>query len=196
MLSSTVTCHKLSFDKAITNTEDNTMSIEEQFEKRGDGLLVRAPGKVNLSLLVKGKREDGYHDIESITAKIDWYDEILIERQTRLRGATPWQAEDGGQNVERPSETRIELICKGEYKVPEGEENLVYKAAKLILDTAGQKVPGLRIQDSSPSGSPLRYEKTEDGGQQNVQYPISNVEVKKIMKGKTTTPRAGSPCHF
>jgi 4-diphosphocytidyl-2C-methyl-D-erythritol kinase len=42
-------------------------------------LLVRAPAKINLSLLVAGKRPDGYHELETIMAKIDWYDEILIE---------------------------------------------------------------------------------------------------------------------
>ena len=54
------------------------MSTAKQFEKCGEGLLVRAPGKINLSLLVKGKREDGFHDIESIMAKIDLYDEIRL----------------------------------------------------------------------------------------------------------------------
>jgi 4-diphosphocytidyl-2-C-methyl-D-erythritol kinase len=97
--------------------------MREQFEKANDGLLVRAPGKINLSLLVAGKRADGFHDIESIMAKIDWYDEILIERQ---------KAEGRSR--------KIELICKGEYKVPEGQENLVYKAAEEILKIKNQKV--------------------------------------------------------
>ena len=44
------------------------------------------------------------------------------------------------------SETGIELICKGPYKVPEGEDNLVYKAAKLILDC------GLQIADFNNAG--------------------------------------------
>ena len=55
------------------------MSMEKQFENIGDGLLVRAPAKINLSLLVAGKRPDGYHELETIMAKINWYDEILIE---------------------------------------------------------------------------------------------------------------------
>jgi 4-diphosphocytidyl-2-C-methyl-D-erythritol kinase len=102
------------------------MAENEQFEQRGNGLLVRAPGKINLSLLVKGKRPDGYHDIESIMAKIDWFDEILIE----------------------PGEkTGIELICKGEYKVPEGEENLVYKAAEEILKIKNKKVKSNEERD-------------------------------------------------
>ena len=93
--------------------------MEKQFENIGDGLLVRAPAKINLSLLVAGKRPDGYHELETIMAKINWYDEILIE-PGREKG--------------------IELICKGPYEVPEGEDNLVYKAAKLILETGDQGI--------------------------------------------------------
>jgi 4-diphosphocytidyl-2-C-methyl-D-erythritol kinase len=99
-----------------------------QFEMINHGLLVRAPGKINLSLLVAGKRADGFHNIESIMAKIDWYDEIVIERDTRSLILDS-----------RKKETQIELVCKGEYKVPEGEENLVYKAARMILDFVSPK---------------------------------------------------------
>jgi len=110
--------------------------MQKQFTKFGDGLLVRAPGKVNLSLLVKGKRADGFHELETIMAKIAWYDEILIE--TRDEGRETRDERRNVQypiaNVECPGETNIKLICKGPYKVPEGEDNLVYKAARLILD--------------------------------------------------------------
>ena len=123
---------------------------------------MRAPAKINLSLLVKGKRPDGYHELETIMAKINWYDEILIEKVSRdsylvtrspakgaLRRSGEPREEGRGQradgrgqaNIQCPtpndkyqSETDIELICKGPYEVPEGEDNLVYKAAKSILD--------------------------------------------------------------
>ncbi|MBN2018751.1 MAG: 4-(cytidine 5'-diphospho)-2-C-methyl-D-erythritol kinase [Sedimentisphaerales bacterium] len=134
--------------------------MSEQFEKVGEGLLVRAPGKINLSLLVKGKRPDGFHNIESIMAKIDLYDEILIKQKT----------EDGGQRTEERTKNteqrmqNIELICKGEYKVPEGEDNLVYKAAVEILKIKNQKSnsneernTGLKITltKNMPAGSGL-----------------------------------------
>ncbi len=126
---------------------------KERFEKRGDGLLVRAAGKVNLSLLVAGKRADGYHDIETIMAKIDWYDEILIE--AGAPSINSGQAKAG-----------IELICQGPYPVPAGEDNLVYKAAKLILEwhghpgrvsTGWKPVPRVKITltKNMPAGSGL-----------------------------------------
>jgi len=68
------------------------MNDKEQFESVGEGLLVRAPAKINLSLLVAGQRADGFHELETIMAKVTWYDEILIEP---------------GQKA------GIELVCRG-----------------------------------------------------------------------------------
>ena len=99
------------------------MVDEEQFEVVGDGLLVRAPAKINLSLLVNGRRPDGYHEIRTVMAKVNWYDELLIEK-----------SEKAG----------IELICGGKYWSPEGKENLVYKACELFCESAGIK-PALKV---------------------------------------------------
>jgi len=92
------------------------MSDKEQFEVINDGLLVRAPAKINLSLLIAGKRPDGFHEIETVMAKINFYDEIFIE---------------AGQKA------GIELLCKGPCWAPEGEDNLVYKAATLLINACG-----------------------------------------------------------
>ena len=92
------------------------MNDKDQFKIVGEGLLVRAPAKINLSLLVAGKRPDGFHELETVMAKINWYDEILIE---------------SGQ------QKGIELVCRGPYWAPEGKENLVYRAAELLLGKCG-----------------------------------------------------------
>ncbi len=146
---------------------------KHQFEIVGNGLLVRAPGKINLSLLIKGKRPDGYHELETIMAKIGLYDEILIEQK---KGDRTQRSESKGlknvrcsiSNDKYRSETDIELICKGPYEVPEGKDNLVYKAAKLILDyelrisdfrrgKRAKKKHGIRITltKNMPAGSGL-----------------------------------------
>lgn len=41
-------------------------------------MKVRAYAKINLGLDVKGKREDGYHDLDMINAPVTFYDEIDI----------------------------------------------------------------------------------------------------------------------
>lgn len=100
-----------------------------------DGLLVLAPAKINLSLLIAGKRPDGFHEIETIMAKINWYDEILIQ--------------PGRKNG-------IELICKGPYWAPNSQDNLVYKAAKKLLESCDLK-PDIRITltKNIPAGTGL-----------------------------------------
>jgi len=111
------------------------MVDKEQFETLGDGLLVRAPAKINLSLLVAGKRPDGFHELETIMAKVNWYDEILIEP---------------GQKA------GIELVCQGPHWAPEGQENLIYQAAKIFSNSVGER-PDIKITltKNIPAGSGL-----------------------------------------
>ena len=44
-------------------------------------MKIKAYGKVNISLDVVGKREDGYHLLSMIMQNIDLYDEIEVEKQ-------------------------------------------------------------------------------------------------------------------
>ena len=88
------------------------MNDREQIRAIENGLSVLAPAKINLSLLIAGKRPDGYHEIETIMAKVNFFDELLIQQ---------------GQNK------GIELNCKGQQWAPEGKDNLVYKAAELFF---------------------------------------------------------------
>ena len=78
---------------------------------------MRAPAKLNLSLLIAGKRPDGFHEIETVMAKVDWYDEIRIEP------------------AGKPG---IEFFCEGPRWAPQDQTNLVYRAAELILRESGQ----------------------------------------------------------
>ncbi len=111
------------------------MTSKDQFEIIGDGLLVRAPAKINLSLLIAGKRPDGFHDIETIMAKVNFYDQILIEKTNKAG---------------------IELICTGPEWAPEGEENLVHKAAKMLLESYGQEANiKITLTKNIPAGSGL-----------------------------------------
>jgi 4-diphosphocytidyl-2-C-methyl-D-erythritol kinase len=111
------------------------MTDKDQFETIGDGLLVRAPAKINLSLLIAGKWPDGFHELETIMAKVNFYDEILIQQ---------------GQK------TGIELICDGPQWAPEGEEKLIYKTAKLFMDTCGKWADiKITLTKNIPAGSGL-----------------------------------------
>jgi len=82
-------------------------------------IKIFAPAKINLFLNVLGKREDNYHEIETILQKIELYDTIILEEK------------DEG----------IELECG---QVP-GEENLAYKATNLLRQELGIK-KGVKIK--------------------------------------------------
>jgi len=111
------------------------MTCKDQFKTLSNGLLVRAPAKINLSLLIAGKRPDGFHEIETIMAKVNYYDEILI-RHGRKSG--------------------IELICKGPYRAPEGKGNLVYQACEMLLkDYRPNADIRLTLTKNIPAGSGL-----------------------------------------
>ncbi|MCI8519044.1 MAG: hypothetical protein HFJ51_02830 [Clostridia bacterium] len=48
----------------------------------------KARAKINLTLNVLNKREDGYHNIESVFQKISLYDELYIKKGNREDGIT------------------------------------------------------------------------------------------------------------
>jgi len=106
-----------------------------QFEPFQDGLRVRAPAKLNLSLLIAGKRPDGFHEIETVMAKVNWYDEIRIEP------------------ADRPG---IELSCAGPRWAPQDPTNLVYRAAEeLYRETSRAAAVRLTLIKNIPAGSGL-----------------------------------------
>jgi 4-diphosphocytidyl-2-C-methyl-D-erythritol kinase len=107
----------------------------EQFEESGPLLRVRAPAKINLSLLVAGKRPDGFHELKTIIAKIDWMDELVFE---------PGEREG------------IDLRCGGPCWAPEGEENLVYRACRMLYEHTG-RTPQVRVTliKNIPAGTGL-----------------------------------------
>ena len=45
-----------------------------------DSLTIKAPAKINLSLDVTGRRENGYHDLRMIMQTIDLYDELTFRK--------------------------------------------------------------------------------------------------------------------
>jgi 4-diphosphocytidyl-2-C-methyl-D-erythritol kinase len=82
-----------------------------------ESLRLFAPAKLNLFLAVTGLRPDGFHDLISVAAPLDFGDDLEI--QTR-------------------DEPVYSLSCDNP-EVPLDERNLVLKAAKLFSETTGCK---------------------------------------------------------
>lgn len=74
-------------------------------------MYLRAYAKINISLDVLGRREDGYHLVKMIMQSVDLYDEIILDK-----------CEEG-----------IHLNCNKTF-IPKDERNIAYKAAKLFLE--------------------------------------------------------------
>ena len=111
------------------------MTDKKQITTVSNGLLVRAPAKINLSLLIASKRPDGFHEIETVMAKVDFFDEILIEPGLKAG---------------------IELVCKGPYPAPQGNENLVYQACEMLLNSCGEAADiKITLTKNIPAGSGL-----------------------------------------
>ncbi|MDH4239084.1 MAG: 4-(cytidine 5'-diphospho)-2-C-methyl-D-erythritol kinase [Phycisphaerae bacterium] len=141
------------------------MSSKEQFETVNDGLLVRAPAKINLSLLIAGKRPDGFHEIETVMAKVDFYDEILIEP---------------GQKA------GIELLCRGPHWAPEGKDNLVYQACQMFLNSCGVWTDiKITLTKNIPAGSGLGSASSDAaatliGVDKYMEFGLGNHELAKL----------------
>ena len=88
--------------------------------RRGMSLVVKTPCKVNLLLNVLGRREDGFHEIETIMQPVPLYDELRIER--------------AGKGVE--------LTCSVS-QLSVGCDNLVHRAATEFLKST--ESGGVRI---------------------------------------------------
>lgn len=91
--------------------------------------------KINLTLDVLGKREDGYHNIKSIMQAISIRDDVEIDIGT----GKPWALECSADGI------------------PTDESNLAWKAAKIYCDALKKDPEGIhiRILKRIPSGAGL-----------------------------------------
>jgi len=102
---------------------------------------IRAPAKINLTLRVVGKRADGYHLLDTIMLPVSLYDEVEIRK---IHGGLP--------QGDAPT---ISVTCD-DPMVPNGEKNLAYRAAALLLKKARRcdRVE-IRIHKNIPVGAGL-----------------------------------------
>ena len=82
----------------------------------------KTPAKVNLGLHIFGKREDGFHELETLFQMVNWCDEIKIECLSR----------------------GLELVCN-QPDIPTDDGNLVIKAAHILQTRFPERCKGARI---------------------------------------------------
>jgi 4-diphosphocytidyl-2-C-methyl-D-erythritol kinase len=79
-----------------------------------DEVRILSPAKINLFLEVVGRRSDGYHEVESVMQLVGLCDDVHLTRNPR----------------------GIQVSVMGA-ELPSGRGNLAYRAAALIMETAG-----------------------------------------------------------
>ncbi len=109
-------------------------------------LKIKCPAKINLNLKITGKRDDGFHNIESIMQTINLFDYLTISAENNFKN---------------------EIILTGNSnEIPYDEHNLVYKAAKLFLEITkveNQKI-SIYIEKNIPVAAGLAGGSTDAAG--------------------------------
>ena len=96
-------------------------------------MLCKAYAKINLGLRVIRKREDGFHDIETIFHRINLFDELTLE----------------------PSPKAISITCSNP-SVPADENNLCWKAVETLRSALGTgKGAAIHLKKNIPIGAGL-----------------------------------------
>lgn len=85
-----------------------------------DGYRIKAYAKINLGLDVVRRLPNGYHEVRMVMQNVGLWDELTLERA------------EGGITITTDADS-----------LPTGEDNLIHKAARLMLDKYG--CPGLRV---------------------------------------------------
>lgn len=80
-----------------------------------DSVVIKAMAKVNLGLDVLRRRENGYHDVKMVMQTVNLYDTLTLS-----------EIEEGI------------IITTNTGELPLNEDNLIYKAAKLLLEHTGK----------------------------------------------------------
>ena len=97
-------------------------------------MQVLAPAKINLSLKILGRRNDDFHELDTLIAPISLYDEIGIEKR----------AEKG-----------IKFRCD-DPSVPQVDDNLVVRAAKTFFEaTKIEASVSIELKKKVPHGAGL-----------------------------------------
>lgn len=109
-------------------------------------IRIKCPAKINLTLEILNKREDRFHNIQSIMQTIDLFDILTIK-------------------VVASPELKIKLSGTSN-EIPYDEKNLVYKAAQLYMDSIGS-LPfeiSIHIEKSIPIAAGLAGGSTDAAG--------------------------------
>jgi len=101
-------------------------------------IQLKAYAKINLTLNVLNKREDGYHNLESVFQPISLYDEVFIEKT---------------------NDNNMEFKCN----IPtlQNSSNIIVKAYNKLKEIYFEKISGIKVHliKNIPSEAGMRWRK-------------------------------------
>ncbi len=130
-----------------------------------ESITIKCPAKINLTLEVLNKREDGFHNIKSIMQMIDLYDTLRI-------------------SVVESEEKANKIILEGNSEeIPYNEKNLVFMAADLFMRETGitNKEINIYIDKKIPVSAGLAGGSTDAAG---TIFGLNEVFKKTLAKEK------------
>ncbi|HJT36201.1 MAG TPA: 4-(cytidine 5'-diphospho)-2-C-methyl-D-erythritol kinase [Pirellulales bacterium] len=95
------------------------------------GLEVLAPAKLNLFLEVLGKRDDGFHEIETLMYPIGLYDTLIVQDDPSGQISLTCQQADAKTGGQLASSEPVASTAAGDL-LPAGADNLVVRAVELV----------------------------------------------------------------
>jgi 4-diphosphocytidyl-2-C-methyl-D-erythritol kinase len=107
------------------------------FGRRVRAIEIFAPAKLNLFLAITGRRADGFHDLVSVAATLDFGDTLRADVRERGEGGGEWT-----------------LHCD-DATVPTDETNLVVKAARAFAAATGWPGKGMGVDFSLTKRVPM-----------------------------------------
>jgi 4-diphosphocytidyl-2-C-methyl-D-erythritol kinase len=136
---------------------------------------VFAPAKFNWILTVRGRRPDGYHDLDTVFQALDWGDELLVDRTPR---------------------SICRIVCDRP-DVPLGDGNLIARAWRLLCSEYPNHVGGIavRLMKRIPIGAGL------GGGSSDAVAALRAIDRLYCLhlsadRMETLAARLGSDCAF
>jgi 4-diphosphocytidyl-2-C-methyl-D-erythritol kinase len=117
-------------------------------------ILLEAPAKLNLSLAVLRRREDGFHEIESLIVGLALSDSLSVMRSAAVEAESGRAAERGSSGVEEPflrltvrhaGRLAARAAVPARRPIPLDRTNLVVKAVLALARAAGE-LRGLEIE--------------------------------------------------
>ena len=103
-----------------------------------DKITVKAPAKINLTLDVLGRRENGYHDLRMIMQTIDLCDEVTIEQITAEEITLSMNKElPDGCPMQKNLVYRAAILMKERYALPDGMNIILTKNIPAAAGLAG-----------------------------------------------------------